>query len=53
MISKRLQTFLVDWFDEDQTGLVRDTQTQDNIRTFDIVHKIQGGKKTSFTGSFD
>lgn len=54
IISNRLNTFLEDIIDEDQTGFIKNRQTQDNIRrTLHIVDKAQRDKQDTLLISVD
>ena len=54
IIAKRLQQFLPDLIDEDQTGFIKSRQTHDNIRrTLHLIEKIQQENKAAVLLSLD
>ena len=54
ILAQRLQTFIPDIIDEDQTGFVRGRQTQDNIRrTLLIINRINKNKLPAALISLD
>lgn len=54
IIAKRLESFVTDLIDEDQSGFIPGRQTQDNIRrTLHILRKINRGKSNAALISLD
>ena len=54
MISKRLNTFIAELIEDDQTGFIRGRQTHDNVRrTLHIVEQTQRKKQSVILVSVD
>lgn len=54
IIAKRLETFMQDLIDEDQTGFIKERQTQDNIRrSLHVIENIQRKGESAILVSID
>ena len=54
ILSKRLETFMVELIDEDQSGFIKGRQTQDNIRrTLHIIEELQREGESALLISLD
>lgn len=54
IIAKRLETFMQDLIDEDQTGFIRGRQTQDNIRrSLHVIENVQSKGESAILVSID
>ena len=53
IIAKRLETCMQDLIDEDQTGFIKERQTQANIRTLHVIEKVQNEGESVILVSID